>query len=119
MKKTIALILLLVSTISTNAQWDLVEGPLPYSIYFRGLAFINDSTGFTTKTTDATWPSITSEVLMTTDYGETWVSVYSHTDVDDPWADRLTNITFIDSLHGWACGEVQPMTVELPGQLMK
>jgi photosystem II stability/assembly factor-like uncharacterized protein len=108
MKKTIASILLLVSTISTNAQWDLVEGPLPYSIYFRGLAFINDSTGFTTKTTDATWPSITSEVLMTTDYGETWVSVYSHTDVDDPWADRLTNITFIDSLHGWACGEVQP-----------
>ncbi|MFZ4786246.1 MAG: T9SS type A sorting domain-containing protein [Flavobacteriales bacterium] len=111
MKKIISSIFLITHTLFSVAQWDLVEGPLPYATQFAGLDFINDSTGFVSKTI-INWTNYQTEILMTLDYGETWNTVYTHTDSEDMWADRITNIFFIDPIHGWACGEFQPYVLK-------
>ncbi len=102
--KLITISYLLIQPYLICAQWSFV-GPNPIEgLSYSGLSFINDSTGFTTTVNVLSWPTVTTEILKTVDFGETWEVVYTHSVSDDNTPEQLTDVFFINAQIGWACG---------------
>lgn len=94
MKVCAVLLLLLLSSHAeafiAEPEWDWCH-PRPTALNIQGIHFVTDDIGwFVTGET-------IGEVYHTIDGGATWTRQYTH-------SDALTDVCFIDTSNGWACG---------------
>lgn len=89
------------------SQWQIIYDPLPEGASFRGMSFVNDSTGFVSfyhEANDEFNFFVANGVLRTTDYAATWDTVFYHQvncpcPVDSLYS--LTDVFFMNADLGW------------------
>jgi photosystem II stability/assembly factor-like uncharacterized protein len=100
-------IFLTIPTDRIQAQWEIVFGPLdsnPMNPIERigGISFVNDSVGYVVGYAYL-GPGITNYVIKTTDYANSWDTIFTYTHEPQPFAE-FKDVFFIDENTGWVCG---------------
>lgn len=105
--KVLILFGLILLNFTSDAQWTAMYGPLPYGNEFKGMSFVNDSTGYVTihgGANDEQEFYISNAILKTTDYGLNWDTIYYHQwdcpcVLDSVYA--IKDIYFLNNNDGW------------------
>jgi photosystem II stability/assembly factor-like uncharacterized protein len=110
MKKFLIVVFILTAKIGLT-QWDVIYGPLQEGASFRGMSFVNDSTGFVSiyhEANDEFDFYVADVILQTTDYANTWDTIYYHQWIcpcDPDTIYPLEDVFFLNENMGWASGQ--------------
>jgi photosystem II stability/assembly factor-like uncharacterized protein len=107
LKKVILILGIALAQQFAMAQWDSIYGPLPYGNEFKGMSFVNDSTGYVTihggENNEENF-YVSNSILKTSDYGVSWDTLlYIQWDCPCP-ADSFysfEDIYFLNEDIGW------------------
>lgn len=112
MKRSAILIFFFVNSLRFIGQYEIIKTSESELDEFWGISFVNDSTGFVTLTTYSNPELFGSHILKTTDYGDTWDTVYTSLTSTYQEEILIKDVYFINENQGWASGVNTPFILK-------
>jgi len=112
MKVIIILLAILSFPFISIGQWQILSANSSALDRYGGISFVNDSTGFVTVTTYSNQDAFGSYILKTSNYGDSWDTVYSALTNIQLTEVLIEDVFFINEDIGWASGNLMPFILK-------